>query len=408
MRKCSLYLVSVLLLGTVCAFGQLPTVDNGIIDLRNWDLAHKRIAINGEWHYYKNQLISTFTGSHNQYINFPSTWSEGQGFSSYSVKMVTLRGQKKLALSIPQIYSNYELYVDGNRIATNGTVGSSLENSKPQWLPQMVSFETAGDTIELFLTVSNFHHFKGGVKEPIYFGATDLLYQFHRTSRVSNLTEAVTLFLLGVGFFIIFLFHDQKKIILYFFLLCISWSIRSVFSNQYLFIQNFPDFDWNWMVRIEYITLFTTMMWGILFLSRLFTHEGIQSVKYIFVTANCIFIGFTVFTPPLLFTRWLNVYLVFAGILLIYGAIVVIRALINERVGAWYLTISILLAVGIFTYDISAFEGWFSYNPIFFSTGYILIFMAMSLALLYSLNIIKSKAKTPNMLRYEDFFSDKD
>lgn len=102
----------------------------------------------------------------------------------------------------------------------------------------------------------------------------------------------------------------------------------------------------------------------------------------------------------------LAVYLFTSGLLLLYGAIIVVRALINERAGATFLTVSTLLAIAIFSYDIFAYEGWFSYNSIVFSAGYFIIFLLMAFALLIHLNIISSGGKGSNVLTYEDLYGD--
>ena len=88
--------------------------------------------------------------------------------------------------------------------------------------------------------------------------------------------------------------------------------------------------------------------------------------------------------------------------------VLVLKALINERLGANFLTISVLLGVGIFGYDVFAYEGFFTYNPIVFSAGYIIIFTLMAVVLLLHLNIIKSKAKASGGLTFDDLYKDDD
>ena len=111
-------------------------------------------------------------------------------------------------------------------------------------------------------------------------------------------------------------------------------------------------------------------------------------------------------TPPVAFTRWLPVYISFCAILLIYAMVLVLKALINERLGANFLTISVLLGVGIFGYDVFAYEGFFTYNPIVFSAGYIIIFTLMAVVLLLHLGIIKSKPQPSSKLTFNDLYKE--
>ncbi len=79
-------------------------------------------------------------------------------------------------------------------------------------------------------------------------------------------------------------------------------------------------------------------------------------------------------------------------------------ALINERRGATYLTVSVLLGLAIFSYDIFTYEGWFSYNSVLFSAVYLVIFLLMGGALLLHLDIVKGTSGATTMLTYEDLY----
>lgn len=387
----------------VLAQDDSPTALNGVIDVRQYDLNQAPLKLSGEWFFYESQLVARHNPEKGKLATLQELWPSEIDYGSYSMLIVAGKG-RELSISIPQVYCSYQLSIDSKLIGSNGKVGSSPEQSEPQWRPQTVSFTATTDTVELVLAISNFYHHKGGIKEALLLGSPELLLDYHRTARVGNLVEAFTLLAIAIGFFILYFTRWRKKIVVYFALVCASWAIRSLFSNQYLFIQYVPDFNWYAMIRIEYLTLYLTMTWGVLFLSRLFVKESNLIVKYLLVAANCVFIGFTLFAAPLLFTQWLSVYLVVAMITLVYSVIVVLRALVNEQIGAWWLTLSILLATAVFGYDIAAFKGVVPYHTLVLSTGYILIFLSMGFALLYFLNLIKGKSKTSSMMRYEDFF----
>jgi hypothetical protein len=182
--------------------------------------------------------------------------------------------------------------------------------------------------------------------------------------------------------------------------------VRSLFSNLYLGISYFPDFDWAVMVRIEYVTLYLTMIWAILFLSQIFQYEANIFFKYALVFCNLLFTVFTLSTSPALFTQWLNFYLLASAVLLLYGGFTVIRAWVNERVGSGLLTISIILGLNIFAYDIFVYEGFSSYDPFIFSLGYMTIFVLVSWALSMHLGLIKSKPSPATRLTYDDLYKD--
>jgi hypothetical protein len=304
------------------------------------------------------------------------------------------------------MYSSYSLWIGNVEIARNGLVGKTSDDYKSQWLPQVASFQYQADTLHMVLQIVNFDHNLGGIKESILIGEKSSLVAYNVNARTATLIEIGVLLLLFLICLIIMLSRkEQKRIVLYFGLVCLSWAIRAAFTNMYVVTFYFPDFNWTLAVRIEYITLFFTMIWGLLFIGRLFPNEENKIVKYLLVAGNSFFIAFAILTPPLTFTKGLNIYLIFCGLLLTYCVFLVVRALVNERVGGWYLVGSSLLAIAIFSLDVSAYKGFIANRPILFSIGYILMFLLMMVALLLNLKIFKSKSVS-NILRYEDLYGD--
>lgn len=344
---------------------------------------------------------------------FPALWQPKRdhetsvGFATYSLLVLLKENHPRaLALALPQMYSSYRLWVNGQITAENGQTGKSESDSRPQWRPQTVPINVSSDSLRLVLQISNFHHAKGGIKEPIYLGLASKMEFKRKIASYSNFAETSVLFFLSACFFFVYFIRARKNVTLYFALLCLTWSVRSLFSNLYLGIYYFPDFDWTLMVRIEYVTLYLTMIWAILFLSQIFQYEANLFFKYALVFCNLLFTVFTVFSSPASFTQWLNFYLMASGVLLLYGGFTVIRAWVNERVGSGLLTISIILGLNIFAYDIFVYEGFSSYDPFVFSLGYVTIFMLLSWALSMHLGLVKSKPSPATRLTYEDLYKD--
>ena len=398
----ALYFVS---FSAVCQPSKLtpPVAENGVLDLRTWDFKEK-IALTGHWILYKNQFTDT-TSSTKSTSRFPEVWDPSIQYGSYHLRVLLPSEARNLAFEIPQLYCSYQLWVNGTKVAQNGKIGNTKESTVPQWLPQVALLHNQSDTLSLVLHISNFYHYKGGAKDPIYLGTSDILHRHHNVAIESSLVESVGLAVMGLAFVLIYyLREEKKKITLYFSLLCFSWALRAEFSNLYVFISYFPNFDWATMVRIEYITLFLTMIWAILFLSRLFPNESSKTIKYILVGANSAFIALAVIASPLFFTQWLDVYLLIAAALMVFAGLIVVRAWINERSGVRYIVVSTFLSIGLFAYDIFVYEGFFyHYNALLFSIGYLTMFLLMGVSLLYHLQIFKSDGSS-GMLTYEDLY----
>jgi hypothetical protein len=394
---------------------QQPLIKDGFLDARLQDFTTHRLPLRGTWIWFDNQLLSPEEAkkAKGSPVQFPRIWNEiranksGLGYATYKASILLPDDIAVYGLDLPEPYCSYRLWVNGKLVSQHGEVGTTKETTTPMWFSKAVSVQKPkGDTLQLVLQIANFHHYKGGVKNDFYLGDETLIFKKRNQATVSTLIEWGALLMMAITFIVLFFQQKRKKIIIYFALFCLTWSLRSVLSNDYVFFQYFPHFNWTIAIRFEYLTLYLTMIWCILFLSRLFPNEGYQAVKYVLVSINCGFIGFTLLTPTTLFTRYLFVYLAVAGVLLIYGIIIVIRASINEQVGANFLILSILMGIAAFGYDFLTYQGVFPFNAFILSSGYIITFLLMALALLLHLNVIKSKPKATTMLTYAELYKD--
>lgn len=405
-----LRLLLLLILISVNLFAQVktPIAERGLLNASSWNFNEGRLPLNDQWSFYKNELITisdSTTGS-GTLSSFPEIWDPTIQYATYQLRVVMPSEPGKYALEIPQLYCSYILWVNGNKVAANGKVGKTKETTTPQWLPQAVVLESPGDTVSIVLQISNFYHSKGGAKEPIYLGKADLVQSHHSISLTSSVAESIILTVLGLSFFVIYYVREEKKkITFYFSLLCINWAIRALFSNTYSFTSFFPDFNWGIMIRIEYMTLFLMMIWAILFLARLFPNESSKTIKYFLVGVNCLFLAVAVISSPAFFTQWLNIYLGVAGLLLLFGISIIIRAWINERSGVRPVLFCVLLCIGLFAYDIFVYEGilFMTYNAVLFSVCYVLIFLLLGVSLLYHLEIFKGDGSS-GTLTFEDLY----
>jgi len=390
----------VVLLSLQSASGQdwLPRVHKGVIDLREWDFSSRgSLPLAGDWRFYWNQLaLPQETATlRPAYFPFPSVWNgqhdglntlSGQGYATYSATVVLRNAPPVLSLELPDFYTSYQLWVNGQPIAANGEVGTSRKSSTPQWLPQTIVFPCSKDTVELHLQVSNFYHRKGGSNDHIYLGLPDQLYARREQAVITNIVLFGGLGLIGFFFLILYLFFKRDRAALYFAAICLTWALRSVLTNLYLFVNWFPQVDWELAVKLEYLTLYLTMMWGLLFIARLFPDDTNALAKYILLTINLIFILLTLATPAFTYSSLVPAYLVVAWFILAYVIVIVVRALVFERAGAWFAIGSIFLGVVMFGYDMLTYQGYWNFNPLLFNTGYLVVFFLNATAFAHQLS----------------------
>lgn len=406
-------LITLLILTAQTVIAQRPYASKGVLNATEWNFAEGRLPLVGIWRWHDFQLLDPDQTALELGVaeEFPRLWNDvrvpqngGTGYATYALDVLVPSSVEKFAIEMPQVYSAYKLWVNGKVVAENGVVGKDAEACLPQWRPQVVSFQGNTDTLSIVMQIANFHHSKGGCKEDIYLGESNMMLAKSKLDTMSAWVECCILLGLTAIFLVAFLRNRSKMAALYFALMCLSWSIRSIFSNRYVFISEFPDFDWTIMVQIEYSMLFLAMIWGTLFLDSMFKNEVNSIVKYVLIFISTSFLMTVIATTPIVFTRWLFVYLSVSGVLLLYGAFIVINAWINERVGSAWIATSVFWMIGIFAYDIFAYEGLFQYDALIFGVSYVLIYSLIGVALLYHLGVFKSTMPTTK-LTFDDLMN---
>ena len=405
-------IIFILLCSALNLFSQpSSSEDFELLDARQWDFS-RRLPLKCNWTIVENKLLSPEalqSEKFRAYILFPALWNDhradqkGVGFATYALRVLIPDTLKTLSLEIPQLYSSYKLWVNGNLIASAGTVGVDKETVVPQWIYQKVSFPNQQDTLRIVLQIANFSHYKGGAKDPIYLGTPAIINKHFNWAIGSNVSGAIILLIEGLIFLVLYQ-QKKKPVILYLSLLCITWSLRSVFSNLYPLVLILPDINWELLVKIEYITLFLTAIWASLFFNYLFKDMRNVIFTYLPITLNIFFIVFTLLTPALIFSRWLSLYLGVEILVILYSASMIVRSLTKEGEGSWFLIASLGIGVLLFGYDIAAFQSSFSYNVVFVNIGYVVIFILTAIALLLHLSVLKSKNVKKEYLSYEDLF----
>ncbi|NBW35393.1 MAG: membrane protein [Cytophagia bacterium] len=387
-----------------------PVALEGFLDARSHNFNESSIALNGQWQYYANQQVEHYDKlTVFSFINFPHRWDDAnsQGVATYKLKVVVDRSQQKLALDIPQLYCAYSLWMNGTLIAKNGEVGSSRRTTLPQWLPQVVSFPVDKDTLQFTLQIANFHHAIGGIKNPILMGLPDQMLEQQSRAYVVNMILLGVLTFLGLFFITIYAFVKREKSALYFALLCLVWALRSIFSEQYLAIHWMPWFDWELALKIEYITLYFTMASAIQFVSKLYMLDTNQLIKKILLYPNYLFVFLTMATPAVVYTNLLNIYLILAGVLLFYIVIIILRAMLFERHGAWFSVSGVLALALAFTYNYLSYQGVFKFSPFTFYTLYLCCFLLLAIALAYQLSPAAKSKNVGDTLTFDDYVTNK-
>ncbi|MEM9896330.1 MAG: response regulator [Bacteroidota bacterium] len=379
----------------------------GLLDLSNIDLNNNAVELSGEWEFYWNEIASPdeIAELEKDYYEFPSLWNGGTtangqelnsiGYATYRLKVVLPPAKKtpQLSLSISEYYSAYHLFKDGFDFEENGKVGTSLESSIPDWMPKVTNFANYSDTLTLVLQMSNFRHTKGGAKETILLGDRKLLNAKRDFDFSYDFLLSGSLIMGGLFFLGLFLFGKHERSVLFFALFCLTFSYRMVGSGEYAFHALYPELSWFAVIRSEYISLFIPTGIFTLYSYSLYPEDSKKWILLGFSTITGIFSLFSLFAPPIIFTKLIEPFFVLLVSVICYMVYVYWIALKRHRTGAQYAFVSTCIVFLVAAYLISVYLTPLQENTFITFIGFILFFFCQSLILSYRFAFSLQQAK---------------
>ncbi|WP_164985343.1 cell wall metabolism sensor histidine kinase WalK [Ammoniphilus sp. CFH 90114] len=311
LRNCTfLYMLALFLFISTPVFSESSTdAVKAVADLRNWSFEQDGIVeLNGEWEFYWERLLDPNSLSDSlpkDYIQVPSVWNEGFATYRLIIKFSEEDLTKPKSLYMPSIASAYRLWINGELYHSSGTVGSISGDMRPYNLPTMVPLDNGEEQVEVVLHVSNFAQRKGGIWKPILLGQTKDILKIRDRKLAAEIFLVGALFLMGLYHISLFFIRNSAKSALFFGLFCLSITIRILVSGESLWNQWFPDWPWEWAVKMEYLSL----VWGVpLFVYYVFELFP-ETMANRFRLGTLIWgIGFGLFilmTPARIYTHWM-------------------------------------------------------------------------------------------------------
>jgi hypothetical protein len=365
-------------------------VKTGRLDLRQIG-DNEIVALDGSWEFYWKQLFrpSQITEPL-YYFEFPSLWNDqivGNdtldrfGFATYRLKILIPEINRDYSLLMDDFYCAYKLYIDGKMMATNGKVGTSKENYRPEWRPQVVDISPNDEVIDVVLQVSNFDHSKGGSLESILFGSSNVIHKEYSVRKNYDIVLTIFFIVLALFFLVRFGFVSLDIASFYFSIFCITYSYRIIGTELYILHSFLEDYPWEVGIMMEYVTLFISPFLFGKFLQSIYPNETNDFVLNLLGIIGAVCILITLFFPPVVFTQLVTPFFVILMFYFFYGFTIYIFALLNNRPGAIYGLAGVAVVFGVFTFLIFEYFGWLKPQPHVAFLGYMLFLIAQSLQL---------------------------
>ncbi len=210
----------------------------------------------------------------------------------------------------------------------------SRRQSAPSFLPSVINLPADGGDIELIFHVSHYHHRQGWLWDRITLGNPAQLQKIREKRIAYNMILFGCLFLAGFYHIGLYTLGRQDLSPLYFGLGCLAILLRTFTTGERFVVQVFPGFPFELLSKLEYLGFYLAIGCFALFVHSLFPRESeTNTIKFLAGAA----IGFSVLvllTPLRFYSYTTPAYKMVTILALIYGFVILGRALVKKRPGA--------------------------------------------------------------------------
>ncbi|XID94389.1 sensor histidine kinase [Paenibacillaceae bacterium WGS1546] len=352
--------------------GDTPRAEGGLIDLREWSWHEDGILpLNGEWTFEWLMTVGE-DGVEPRFdvstMEVPAIWDQAEtgdgkpidvtGYAVYRLSILHQAQREMMALKLPNIATAYELYVNGELVASRGKVGYRAEQTIPYQLPASVFFGAPGERTELKLVIANFDHRYGGIRTPIVMGGAQQIQKLQTRHTAQELLILGSLIMIGFYHIGLYLLRRKNPANFYFALLCLFVGLRMGLIGEGFLVQSIPALNWESSIRLEYAAFVLAGWSGFAYFQSMFPREIGRAWFRISAAGAALLLLIVVAAHPAGFTSWILLYQIYVlanCARALAGLIVSAR---RRREGATLALIGVAgLAIAIVN-DIFFYNGW--------------------------------------------------
>ncbi len=361
LRNRILNLLVLMTLGFICnpAFAnEGPFLLNGVLDLSQYDFNKDGItSCAGEWDLYWNKLLtpsdfanSTLKPTH--HVLVPGYWNLNSydgatipafGAATYHGIIYLPKGNTVYGLRIPQMKTSYRLWINGDLVSENGTIGLNSDTQKPASRIQDAFFKVDSPVAEIVCQVANYHYRVGGMSVPMRIGTPRQIIENHIFRAGIDFFVIGCILIMGLYHIALFFFGRRHKGSLYLGLFCIPMAIRLMTLGEILFTMIIPKFPWEILVRLELMAMPLGILLFLLFIKSAFPEEMIPRIDRIIIAAMIPFIFCFLLLPVSMSNRLVLPVQIMIIPPIIYILTRSVKAFIRKSAGSGYMTIGIFI-----------------------------------------------------------------
>ena len=339
-----------------------PTVQGGVIDLRNWNFDTKgKVMLNGNYGFFWNEFPDNWKDP-SVYVPVPASWTNKkamqgkaypiEGYATYAVRLLLPKNAPSLSISLQNRFPSLSVFANGVKLEGYNAAGKGFTDVQPSCftLPQ-------GETqVDLLIRMKSVDHTKQGLYQSIVLNKTVLVESAIFRSKI---VEAMILsFALALGLYhlILFIFRPKEIGILYFSILVLIVTIRILSTGTMLGCDLF-GFSWMASLRMEYFSFATVSIPVILYFYDLYKKYIPKILVIVWVAEGALYGILTLVTKGTFFGLFLTAHQIVCLLEAGYLLYLVIRLIYKKEKEALFIAAGFVVLMITSVIDILAVMG---------------------------------------------------
>lgn len=322
-----------------------PRAVNGRVDFSGSSFSKDEPAfsLDGEWEFYWHQLLSPIDFARGmqeapQIVQVPGPWNQyvpktdniaGFGYGTYRLTITVPKNVRSLTLDFASPRTAHKLWVNGTLVSSDGVVSPYAEIGEARYYNKIIPVSVASGTVELILQVSNYLHYKGGLRRSILLGDYRAMESSHSSKNIGRMFTFGAMATVGFFYIMLFLIRRSEKSALFFALFVLPISLREITLDSIILLQLFPDIPQSMLLRIEYLSMFGLVVYA-WYVDSLLPEYMPKKLRQGLFTLSSLQVGIILYSPVWFFSRYLFVTNLFLALVLLYLLFIVIKATLKK------------------------------------------------------------------------------
>jgi class 3 adenylate cyclase len=304
------------------------------VEIRGQNLS-RPIELRSGWVFVPGQLADPSALLQGEPVELPDTWGESRkpplplvGYGTYQIRL-TLPEAEDLAIQISPNDSPARVFFNGHRVWENGAVAQTPPSVTRDYSPALLRLPRS-ENLLITIHVSNFEYPRPGLRCKILLGRFTQMDAASRQSIGIDSFLMGAILIMGIYHLTLFLLNRQHRAPVYFAVLCLLIGVRlSVTSEGILYRAGIVN--WHEGTFLEYFTFYLAVPAFMLFLRSLYPEETHKLVVRLSVSVGILGALLVTVLPVFYYARTLPAFQAWTGIVILYFAVTIARAILNRR-----------------------------------------------------------------------------